>query len=244
MVLWLIVLVTDYTYLQPNWVESEAGTVTTFKSRKSKATSVQSSKVGSSIASTSRIAVDEIEALLKAKLKGAGHHELKNAWKNNDPDGKGFGMGCSYIILKSISYFTVCSSWKWHVMSSVWFFQSFWIVKYHWDKSNCSFSFVWKSIQLVSASYSHLIFTFVQRLHWQGPTWIFISQLISKIHVKVVIWHSSNSTTYTATSVRKTTMASLNGLKAMKQFLLLIKFSLGFNNHVITYESYLINRMY
>jgi hypothetical protein len=38
----------------------------------------------------SRIAVDEIEALLKQKLKGAGHNHLKTAWKNNDVEGKGW----------------------------------------------------------------------------------------------------------------------------------------------------------
>ena len=36
-----------------------------------------------------RVAVDEIEALLKQKLSGAGHHQLKTAWVNNDVDGKG-----------------------------------------------------------------------------------------------------------------------------------------------------------
>lgn len=75
-------------------VESNAETLSTLRqSTKSRATSRATSVVSSkaSIASTTRISVDEIEALLKAKLKGAGHHELKNAWRNNDGEGKGFG---------------------------------------------------------------------------------------------------------------------------------------------------------
>jgi len=53
---------------------------------------VTSAKSGSAISrpeTITRIAVDEIEALLKQKLAGAGHHQLKTAWKNNDVDGKG-----------------------------------------------------------------------------------------------------------------------------------------------------------
>ena len=74
-------------------VESNAETLSTLRSAKSHATSRATSVVSSkaSIASTTRISVDEIEALLKAKLKGAGHHELKTAWRNNDGEGKGFG---------------------------------------------------------------------------------------------------------------------------------------------------------
>ena len=59
----------------------------------SKAASVASTAVSGSQVSRpetlTRIAVDEIEALLKQKLAGAGSHQLKTAWKNNDVDGKG-----------------------------------------------------------------------------------------------------------------------------------------------------------
>ena len=31
--------------------------------------------------------------LKKSKLKSGGYHQLQNAWKNNDSDGRGFGSG-------------------------------------------------------------------------------------------------------------------------------------------------------
>ena len=42
-------------------------------------------------------------------MKGAGYHELKNAWKNNDAEGKGFGTG---RIVIDLTYLLYCDKLK------------------------------------------------------------------------------------------------------------------------------------